>query len=284
VSDSELTSIDTSGNWPSVELYNAISDQAVRAAGTDVAQRVSVRPLDSEHDILIDKAGDHKIRRKVAPRRNHRLTSAADVCQYADRTAGMVDEFGTVMEPVIWIGPNAVVVTNDADRLRGDSATYTLKQTDLYAFLCKMGAVDGYSQGDFLQLLRVDLARAFASDETRLSLIRNVRSVRAQQQSTIGQGSGSFEANLVSQANQAIDWPDSFLLEVAPLDDPSVGSLCTVEVILDVRPDDKVKPFKLAPIKVDLTNAMQKALKETQEYITENVTDIPVFQGAPTVQ
>jgi hypothetical protein len=29
---------------------------------------------------------------------------------------------------------------------------------------------------------------------------------------------------------------------------------------------------------------MQKALKETQEYITENVTDIPVFQGAPTIQ
>ena len=97
------------------------------------------------------------------------LLSARDVCLYAERTAGEEDEFAESKTPVIWVNPTAILVTNDADRLRGDQAKYTLKQTDLYAMLCKMGGTDGYSQSEFLQLLRVDLARAFSSDDTRLA-------------------------------------------------------------------------------------------------------------------
>jgi hypothetical protein len=39
-----------------------------------------------------------------------------------------------------------------------------------------------------------------------------------------------------------------------------------VEVILDVRPDDKAKPFKLTPIKVDLTNAIEQTMGVHQFY------------------
>lgn len=274
---------DIGGNWPSVELYEAISHQAVKAAGVDVAQRVAIIdiPKDPERYLIVDKDGEHELKRRDQPARQHKLLSILDVAAYASAMSGALDNEMEPLGPVIWVSPAAIIVTNDNDRLRGDRATYAVRQTDAYQTLTKLGSTDGMSQAEFLAFLRVEFARSFVSNDARVQLINSVRTIKAQQQSSIGQGSGSYEVGLESTAGQSIKWPDSIRLEVPVLDDPSIQTLRQIEVVLDVRPEDRNKPFKLSPLKEDLTIAMQKALAEAVDALKANVEEIPVYQGAP---
>lgn len=262
--------------WPSVELFEAIGTMAVEAAGVDVSRRVAVRDIpDPECYLLIKKDGSHEFIRKKDPRRQHTLLSCDDVSKFA---AFVAAEGG---KPVVWIGPK-IVVTDDDDRLRGDNGTYALKTTDLFTRVANLGKTDGFSQAEFLNLLRVDLARAFCNEELRVSLVRTVRAIQKQERSNIGQGTGSYETGLVSQANEAVEWPESLRVLVSVYDDPSCDAdRYEIEVILDVRPEDRSKPFKLTPVAADLVTAQQKAMAEIVGRISDELGDTPVFMGSP---
>ncbi|NCX55792.1 MAG: hypothetical protein EBW87_01125 [Burkholderiaceae bacterium] len=66
------------GLFPSVDLFKAIAEQAVEAAGVDVAKRVVVRdlaPLGLPGEVLIiDSKGDSERVTKPDPARRHKLT------------------------------------------------------------------------------------------------------------------------------------------------------------------------------------------------------------------
>lgn len=266
-------------SWPDVQLFKEISSQATQAAGINVSGRVALRDLkdvgDPEKYLIIDRAGDFELYDKPQPRRAHKLLSCADVIEY------VASPLAKDHNPVIWISPQSIVVTSDDDRLRGDSARYDLSFTELYDAISTLGDSDGYPQSDFLRLLRVDLARAFARDDNRISLIDIVRSLMRKELSERRSGGGTHEVGVVSRDNESIKWPDSLKLSTTVIDDP-VFSTTTypVEVMLEVTAEGRVL-FELDPVPVDLKKAVDESMKAIVEYIKSGVGDTPVFLGSP---
>lgn len=265
------------GNWPDVELFDAISQQAVKAAGVDVGQRVVVRDLASfgmpESVLLIASDGTHQLLAKDDPKRRHNLLSCQDVIKFVNS--------GIFTNPIVWIGETGICVTEDADRLRSDMAAVKFVFTDMYQAISKLGSTDGYTQSEFLKLLRVNLARAFTYDSDRLGLIQKVRSIIKREQSMINKGSGSMEVGTFDSSNVQVDWEDSLRLQTTVFDDPDFStSLYEVEVVLDVRPENR-QMFVLSPVGSDLTKAVQESRKAMKEYIEAEVGDTNVFLGSP---
>lgn len=271
----------------SLDVLEKIQETAVFASGHDVAQRVVTKPIpeDPASYLVIDKDGIHTVVERPQPKRSHKLLSCADVVLFAKWLSGQSD--GEVnASPIIWVSPSAIIVTDDNDRLRGNCAAYTLQFTDLWTAVNHLGKGpqnDGsYDQSEFLKLLRVVLARAFATNEQRLSLVANVRQLKKQAASNIGQGSGSYEAGILDQANNLISWPDSLLLNTTVFEDVSLKGAWKVEVSLDVRPENSGRPFFLSPIPADLAAAKQAALDAACDLIRTQIGDIPVFMGSPS--
>lgn len=265
------------GMFPSVDLFKAIAEQAVEAAGVDVAKRVVVRDLASlglpGEVLIIDSKGDSKRVTKPDPARRHKLSSCRDVIKFV--------KSGIFEIPVVWIGPACIFITDDNGRLRSDYATYDLKNTEMFDVVEGLGDNDGYTQADFLSLLRVDLARAFLREDDRLKLISKVRNIIKREQSMIGKGSGSFEVGVVNAQNQVVEWEDSLSLATTVLDDPEFSTATyPVEVILDNRPESRT-PFVLKPVPADITKAKQEAMAAIKGYIEAEVDGVNVFLGAP---
>jgi len=279
-----IDGVENAGNWPHVELFREIAETAVKAARTDVSKSIQIIPgPDSERYIIVDKNGDHKVMRKSQPARDHSLHSINDVAAFAVRYKDQPDDEAEAITPVIWVGEDSVIVTNDFDRLRNDRATYQFTKTPSYEALEELDS-DGMSQSEFLKLLRVDFARLFVSDGTRRNLIRDLRALRTSQQNVIGQGSGSYEVGTQNTANEKIEWPESFAVELQVLDDASIETVRQIGIILDVRPEDRNGMFRLTPVKQDMLNAFRNAVTEAVDVLKSEVDvhGIPVFRGAPS--
>lgn len=266
-----------------LDVLNEIQETAVKAEGFNVANRVITKGIaeDPENYLLIDKDANHTVQVRPQPGRSNALLSCADVVAYAK---WMLET--NAQKPIIWISPAAIVVQDDLNRLRGDFGKYDLKTTDLYnciASLDKGPNGDGsYNQQAMLKLLRVHLAKAFSSNDSRLELIATFRKLVKKTASSIGQGSGSYEAGLQDQQAQLITWPDSFRLVTTVIEDPSLTMTYPVEVVLDVRPEEPF-PFNLSPLPADLVAARQKALQDASDLIRHELPDgIEVFLGAPS--
>ncbi len=268
--------------WPTRDLFDAIGEQAVTAAGVSVEDRVAIKEISGRPEIvlIVDKNGDYKEMPKSQPARRHSLLSCHDVVSYCQFS------LENNAKPIVWIGEKSIIVTDDADRLRGDCATYATATTELFQKISGLGkgnGGDGYSQADFLSLLRVHFARAFQSDGVRTDLIRTVRKLQRQERSNVLQGSGSYEANMVSEANEAVDWPDSLQLQTTVFEDPGLPDVWPVEVVLDVRPENKAKPFVLTAVGADLTKAVQSAMQLAADTIRNQLESlqVPIFLGTP---
>lgn len=263
--------------FPNVDLFYAISAQAVEAAGVDVAKRVVVKDLAPSglpgEVLFINSSGDFERATKPDPVRRHQLGSCRDVIKFV--------QSGIFGKPVVWIGEKKVIVTDDSSRLRGDYAVYELKTTEMFDTVVNLGEEDGYSQSEFLSLLRVELARAFTSDDARLKLITKVRNIIKREQSVVGKGSGSFEVGVFDAQNKEVDWEDSFKLSTTVIEDPISKATYPVEVILDVRPEGNRTSFVLKPVAADIAKATQDAMDVIKDYITADVGDVHVFLGSP---
>lgn len=208
------------------ECLKLIQQTAVAAARVDVSKSVAViADPDQRKAILIDKDGNHEIVEKSEPTRRHRLLSVASVVDYAK-------EF-LADKPVVWISQKGVVVTHDGERILGHRADYAFETTEEFDIVTRLGG-EPIGQREFLKLLRVTFARSFSNEDRRLDLIQSVRSLRAQQDSRIGSGSGSFETGLISTAGASLVWPESFVLEVRVFSDPSIEVVSNIECVLDV--------------------------------------------------
>jgi len=264
--------------WPSQDLFKAIGEQAVKAAGVQVSGRVHVTaiPGDNENVLVIDRNGAHEFRKKPDPVRRHALSSCGDIVQYCRFVENLEGK------PVVWIDRGEIVVTDDSQRLRGDRAQYSMRQTDAFKLISGLGQAPRV-QADFLKLLRVDLARSFLHDEDRMRLISQLRTLQKRERRHIGQGSGSHEAGLVSDGNDLIEWPDSFFLKVQVFTDDDIPTTSNIEVCLDVRPEESA-PFRLEPIKADLEEAIKAALEVAANSIRDGVgVETNVFRGKPEV-
>jgi len=261
------------------ESLELIQETAVKAAGIDVSKRVALIPsADVKEMILIDKDGCHSFLPKSDPTRMHRLLSVEDVVLYV----GFVDSIPDGC-PIVWVSRGGIVVSHDDARIEGHHASYRFTETPEFKLIREGLSKEGMSARDFIALLRVKLARSFASEDLRQQLIRSVRSIRTTTNQVSGQGSGSYETGLISTANEAIAWPESFTLEVPVFDDLSLTTRLSIDVVLEVDANNQSKPFTLTPIASDLTRAVNQTLAEAVATIRSRVTTpekaTPVFLG-----
>lgn len=259
-----------------LEALQHLEETAVKAAGVDVKDRVViVEHPDKRMMMLIDKNGDYSQINRSQPQRNHKLLSCSEVVLYS--------RLMKAESPFVWIGGTGIIVTHDAQRILGHKADYRFQRTAEFKYVQEALGKEPLSQKEFLALLRVRLARSFENDDTRLSLVRSVRSIRNVTDQKIGQGSGSFEAGLTSTANEKIYWPESFTLSLSVFDDTSIDTPQKVECVLDVDPSNTSKPFTITPITADLTKALQTIVTLAGEVISAELAKdaIPVILGEP---
>lgn len=260
------------------ESLKLIQETAVKAAGTEVKNRVCVRDTlpDKTKWLLIDKEGNSTLLDVSQPLRLHKLLSVQEVVAFARFAKA---DLGS--SPIVWIGEQVVTVTLDDRRLFADRAIYSFRPTGEWLLIDELTQrMDGHDQKKFLRLLRVDLAECFARDDQRLLLINNVRKVRAQQSTNLGNGSGSYDATLASSSDTAIDWPDNLDLLVRLFDDPALTLREPIRCAFDVEP---MPPrFVLSPLTAHIARALGNTLELASQTIRAELKDeIPVFLGQP---
>jgi len=268
-----------------LDVLNRLLETGVEAAKIDVSGRVHVKDLASfgvtDRVLVIDKNGDALPMMKSQPRRSNTLLSCADVVQYAKHCLEALGQC-----PIIWISPEAIVVQDDSDRLKGDFGKYVLAKTDLWDFIAGIGSRNSgkYSQADLRKMLRVDLLRAFSNEQERLDLLQDLRSLKTSVSQGITAGKGTHEVGVFNDKAQEISWPDSLHLATTVFEDPSFnGNTWPVEVAFDVRPEEgAAHPFQMSAIPADLKKAEQEALNFASELIRKSAGDIPVFLGSPS--
>lgn len=262
------------------EALKVIQETAVKAAGVNVKDRVCIRAdiPDKTKFMIIDKDGEHKLHDVSQPLRLHKLLSVQEVVAFARFV--VKDLSG---KPIIWIGDDRIVVTLDDRRLFADRAVYLFRTTAEWELINKLAErTEGLDQKAFSRMLRVDFAECFNRDEQRLQLISSIRKVRTQQQSSIGNGSGSYDASVVSVAEQAIEWPDTVDLSVRVFDDPALTCRKLVRGAFEVEP--KPLSFSLTPLTAHIARALGETLELASETIRAELkgeTGIPVFLGQP---
>lgn len=265
-----------------LETLKHVQQTAVQAAGVDVKNRVCVRDglPDKTKWMLIDKDGKSELHDVSQPPRQHRLLSVQEVVAFA-RLART--ETGFNSQPIVWIGSERIIVTLDDRRLFGDRAIYEFRPTEEWELVNKLAeSVEGLIQSKFLRLLRVELAESFGNDDVRRDLIQRLRKVRAQQQSNIGNGSGSYEASLTSGSEEAILWPDNVDLSIRVFDDPALKNRSLIRCAFEVEPQPP--RFQLSPLTAHVANALNEALELASETIRAELksdSGIPVFLGQP---
>lgn len=270
------------------EALKIIQDTAVKAAGVDVKNRICVRETlpDKTKWLLIDKDGGSTMYDVSQPPRQHRLLSVQEVvafAQLADEDVTRLlshDDSQESHSPIVWIGADQIIVTLDDRRLFGDRATYQFEPTPEWKLILMLAErADGLDQKSLLRLLRVQLAESFADDQSRLLLISMVRKLRAQQQSTIGNGSGSYDTTLA--AGGEIEWPDSVDLSVSVIDDPALTTRSLVRCVIEVEPQPP--RFLLTPMAAHIARAERHSRELASDVIREQLksTQIPVFLGQP---
>lgn len=277
---------DKAGCGLSVELFNAIGHQAVEAANARACIALDIKTVsgDREHYYEVDTLSGEIARvRFPQPPMNHSLSSVDGVAGFAKDWSQRRDEFEKQVKPVVWVG-DSIHITNSADLLRRDIVTYNMEKTSAFRTLEDLDDEVGMGQAEFIRFLRVQFARSFASSTVREQLISCVRSLKSQRSSTIAQGSGSYEVGMISNSNENIRWPDSFILNVPVFTDPAVSRVRSIEVILDVRPEDAARPFRLAPVSEDMDRAESDARSEAIEFLLAQIGDasnIKVYPGNP---
>lgn len=262
-----------------VESLKLIQETAAKAAGIDVKNRFCVRETlpDKTKWAFIDKDGMAELRDVSQPARNHKLLSVQEVVGFALHA---IQNTGLSAKPIVWIGPERISVTLDDRRLFGDRAVYEFRQTPEWSLLKKLSDhCDGMDQKSFLKLLRIQLAESFADENQRLQLVRGLRKVRGQQQSAIGQGSGSFDATLT--ADGEAEWPEHVDLDLRVIDDLALTIRYPVRCVLDVEPSPP--RFLLTPLAAHLARAETSARELVSDVIRHSLKDstIPVFLGQP---
>ena len=265
------------------EALKVIQDTAVKAAGVDVKNRVCVRAdlPDKERWLLIDKDGNAMFQAASQPLRLHSLLSVQEVVAFARFASRTVN--GLSSKPIVWIGREQIVVTLDDRRLFSDRAVYEFRPTEEWELLQKLSErTEGMDQKSMLRLCRVELAECFAKDDARTMLIQAIRKVRAQQQSSIGNGSGSFDASLNSAAVEDGSWPDYIDLSVRIFDDPALTVRKPIRCAFEVEP---MPPrFVLSPLTAHIARAWNETLELASETIRAELKaepGIPVFLGQP---
>lgn len=261
------------------ESLQLIQETAVAAAGMDVSKRVSVVATlpDKKRWLLIDKDGNHHQEAVGEPSRSHNLLSVMEAVSFA-----MFVRAELAGKPIVWLHQVGVTVTDDAERVLNNRASYVFTLTPEFKLLQELAkSLEGKSQVDMLRLLRLHLAESFVSDDVRLNLIASLRNIIRKEQSKVSQGSSSYDATLTSDGITAEQWPEEVLLAVRVYDDSALTDRRTIKCIFEA--DANTKKFILTP----LSQHLDKALIETREAAGELIRhaleddEIPVFLGSP---
>lgn len=216
----------------------------------------------------------------TAPPRQHKPATLDDVISLASRFTEAPVEPGAM--PVIWIGPERVVVVLDDCRHRCETATLDLSHSTPWLRLSAIGAKlrgEPLEHKAFLRLLRIELAGCLAP----IDLYDKVKRVTFENGQTVTANVSRNKAESMGRAiNAAVsgegEIPEEVTLAVPVYSTPGETARYPVRCSVEVEPLSGT--FALAPLPDELAKVQALALTAIESRLLGSVA-CPVYFGQP---
>lgn len=208
--------------------------------------------------------------------RNHTLGHFDEVAEIANRFAA--DEG---CDPVVWVGPEKVVVVIDDQSHRLEKATLPLAESEPFKKLKVLRANPAAAWMDqkaFVRLLRIDLAGTIDPG----ALLNSVRSIRWSSQSdvSIGRQRESLGAEISAKCQDGKDLPEDVILRLPVYSTQGVKLVKPIACSVEVEPSEN--KLRLLPLPNEIERIQQDTLDDIAEAITQAATGgTPVYLGQP---
>ncbi len=250
------------------EALNFLADQAVSAA---VPKQIT---SGDDRKILYAIGGEiREIESKPLPR-NHTLG-------HFDEVANVAGRFGEGdNKPVVWVGPEKVVVVIDDESHRLEKATLPLVKSEAFKRLESLRSAPApalMDQKAFVRLLRIDLAGTL-DPGALLNMVRNVR-WSSQSDGSIGRQRESLGSEITARCQDGKDLPEEVTLRLPVYITQGARLEKPVRCSVEVEPADC--KLRLLPLPNELERVLQDTLDDIAAAIAERIEDIPVYLGQP---
>ncbi len=217
--------------------------------------------------------------------RGHALLDVESVVQLAADQQALSAASGAEKEIALYYSREGVVAVLD-DSTRRDRASLKLALSPQFKTISGLdGTAQRWKQADFVHLLRVRLAGAFA--ETHPSLIESLRAVKIRRSedggSEIIQGKASIGRSLQAEIQGREPVPEvvTLLVPVFHGHDWTARVVCA----LDIDPTQSETPFQLQPLAGEVERALRVAeellRQEIERQVGKSGLRAPLYYGAP---
>jgi hypothetical protein len=220
----------------------------------------------------IDQDGEVTAVEIPPPNRQSHVASVDDLC-------AAVKAYGKPNEASIWINTGEVVAVLD-DTDRRERVTMHLRKNAAYAKLLYLASNPTISQGELINLLRMEL-RDISCRTTLLEAVRKIKfSSFTEGHSDLGQGRESLGKSIENKVSGASELPEDLLITTPMFDNPGErDESFTIELLFEVMASDS--KFRIKPVPASLENAADNALQKIRSEIVEQLEGVRVFFGTP---
>jgi hypothetical protein len=256
----------------------------LRDLGNEAARPVKLDVPDPRQVHYLFNGADHGFDLPVPPRQ-HAVATLDDLIALARRFAEAIPEDEADARrwsstPVVWYGPDRVVLVIDDAGHRVERATFQLEHSDVFKKIQHLQKQELLVHRAFCRLLRIDLKTAIPAGE----LLDKVKAIEFQNGSIVkassARGAESIGKSIKNEVADVGKIPEEVTLFARvycnPLETFEAGVRCAV----DIEPDHNA--LRLVPLPDAVEEAVELAVAWIGRRLVEALgEDVPCYCGAP---
>lgn len=271
------------------ELFNAIRETAVEAAGTKLAHKfLEVPGTNGRKRLLLTPDGEYQFFESRPAAQQVQIESVAEFVRYVvahANVAEQLEEFVARSLPVVFYseaGLFAWLVENE----RLDYAWMPLRKTPLLAKLIEIETKPFRGdQRETYNLLRIDFRKGLV-DSGFYNWVRRCKwRGGGSTDRTVGVGNDSFgrTVDLAVACEDGSDCPESFQLRTKVFEDPVIADEVTIDMAVDIGLEEQ--KFTVKPFPGELRRVVDLELGAIAEYVRSELGKVGIgtFAGLPQV-
>lgn len=225
--------------------------------------------------IVLFVGGEERIVDKNLPDRRHDVDTLEAVVALATRFAAEGH-----CKPVVWYSASGVQLVIDDDQYRADTATLEFSESAVWQKLAALADAPNAAwmeQGDFVRLLRIDLAGTLDPVEL-LEPVKRMRFTKTTDR-TVGHGRESLGRDIEARTSGEREVPEQVSLAVRVHtnagEDTRFGLDCSVEI------DAERGRFRLLPLPDEIARVSNLVVASIAERLNERLPEsVPCYHGS----